>query len=322
MLKILSLGSRGPEVATVQRALNQYFRPPIPVDGVYGSTTEAAVRQFQQAAGFRGQDIDGVVGPKTTLALFQLLNIKIRPRLRLSPRYTSIISSAANRSRPAPSSIQVTAASPAGYGLQDHNSSSDAASNQENKIPKRFQASAQFGAQYSQRDGSGLQGELSLTARSRDYFPNSNKNSIYHGMHLEAAGKFDFGIPVPPGSIFTGSVGVTIQPVTDWLVLGDWHLLNPSVGAFAQWPFNQGGPVSPGSMPDPSSKPRAGFNFGLDLFKFSFADDHANIGISGNEAGYWEFGRNIGSGSQHSFHWDPSIMFNITWNHDFGSDVK
>jgi peptidoglycan hydrolase-like protein with peptidoglycan-binding domain len=56
----LRLGSRGPEVAAAQRALN------IPADGVFGRQTLAAVRAFQAA---RGLEVDGVIGPMTRAAL-------------------------------------------------------------------------------------------------------------------------------------------------------------------------------------------------------------------------------------------------------------
>jgi peptidoglycan hydrolase-like protein with peptidoglycan-binding domain len=75
--KILMLHSRGKEVIAVQRQLNRYFCPPLVVDGVYGRKTEAAVRRFQVSAGFRGRDVDGKVGPKTMVALFQIFDMEI-----------------------------------------------------------------------------------------------------------------------------------------------------------------------------------------------------------------------------------------------------
>jgi peptidoglycan DL-endopeptidase CwlO len=56
----LRLGSRGPDVASAQRALN------ISADGVFGPQTLAAVRAFQAA---RGLEVDGVIGPITRGAL-------------------------------------------------------------------------------------------------------------------------------------------------------------------------------------------------------------------------------------------------------------
>ncbi len=52
----LKIGSRGPAVATAQRALG------IQADGVFGRQTRRAVRTFQQAHGLL---VDGVIGPVT-----------------------------------------------------------------------------------------------------------------------------------------------------------------------------------------------------------------------------------------------------------------
>jgi hypothetical protein len=66
---LLSLGSKGDDVAFVQgRLVDQGFDPG-PIDGDFGPVTDAAVRSFQQA---RGLDVDGVVGPQTLAALGEL----------------------------------------------------------------------------------------------------------------------------------------------------------------------------------------------------------------------------------------------------------
>ena len=57
----LKAGSEGELVSAVQRALQ------LPVDGIYGPQTEAAVQRFQTA---RGLLVDGVVGPATWGSLF------------------------------------------------------------------------------------------------------------------------------------------------------------------------------------------------------------------------------------------------------------
>ena len=56
------LGSRGDEVRRVQKKLKElgYYRGS--VDGVYGTGTQKAVRQFQQNCGIKA---DGIAGPKT-----------------------------------------------------------------------------------------------------------------------------------------------------------------------------------------------------------------------------------------------------------------
>ena len=56
----LSAGSRGPDVAAIQRALG------ISADGIFGPQTRAAVRAFQAQ---HGLTVDGIVGPRTRAAL-------------------------------------------------------------------------------------------------------------------------------------------------------------------------------------------------------------------------------------------------------------
>jgi peptidoglycan hydrolase-like protein with peptidoglycan-binding domain len=60
-LKLTSPHRRGPHVEQVQRLLRRHGLS-IQVDGIYGGTTEAAVRSFQRV---RGIQADGVVGPVT-----------------------------------------------------------------------------------------------------------------------------------------------------------------------------------------------------------------------------------------------------------------
>jgi hypothetical protein len=64
----LSLGSRGPEVVTLQRELNKQLfpRPNLAEDGIFGPKTQAAVKAFQKQAGLKQ---DGIVGPNTRAAL-------------------------------------------------------------------------------------------------------------------------------------------------------------------------------------------------------------------------------------------------------------
>ena len=59
---------RGPDVKAVQRRLDTRGFSPGPVDGLYGRTTEAAVREFQAS---RSLKVDGIVGPRTWSALFE-----------------------------------------------------------------------------------------------------------------------------------------------------------------------------------------------------------------------------------------------------------
>jgi peptidoglycan hydrolase-like protein with peptidoglycan-binding domain len=56
---VLKQGSNDPAVRDLQEALKILGFDPGPLDGVFGTATEAAVRAFQQAKGIQ---VDGVVG--------------------------------------------------------------------------------------------------------------------------------------------------------------------------------------------------------------------------------------------------------------------
>ncbi len=61
-----SLGSRGQEVRQIQRKLQALGFYSGSVDGIYGTATQKAVRNFQKS---RGISADGIAGPKTLLYL-------------------------------------------------------------------------------------------------------------------------------------------------------------------------------------------------------------------------------------------------------------
>jgi cell wall-associated NlpC family hydrolase len=63
---LLEEGMSGPAVASVQQSLAQLGFYHGAVDGIFGPETEAAVRDFQAAAGIA---VDGIVGPQTLSAL-------------------------------------------------------------------------------------------------------------------------------------------------------------------------------------------------------------------------------------------------------------
>jgi peptidoglycan hydrolase-like protein with peptidoglycan-binding domain len=65
-IQVLRLGDRGPEVTNLQQELRQRGFNPGRVDGVYGSQTQEAVRQFQRT---RGLFADGIAGRETLSAL-------------------------------------------------------------------------------------------------------------------------------------------------------------------------------------------------------------------------------------------------------------
>ena len=62
----IRLGASGNVVRRLQRALRRTPNLGLPVDGVFGSELQTAVRDFQESAGLA---VDGVVGPLTWNAL-------------------------------------------------------------------------------------------------------------------------------------------------------------------------------------------------------------------------------------------------------------
>ena len=62
----ISVGATGGAVRRLQRALRRTPNLGLVVDGVFGSATDAAVKEFQEGAGLT---VDGIVGPLTWRAL-------------------------------------------------------------------------------------------------------------------------------------------------------------------------------------------------------------------------------------------------------------
>ena len=67
--QILRRGSTGNEVKNLQNLLNYVYGPELKVDGVFGATTEAAVKKFQKDYGLT---VDGIAGPSTLNRLKQI----------------------------------------------------------------------------------------------------------------------------------------------------------------------------------------------------------------------------------------------------------
>lgn len=62
----LKLNSRGEDVKTLQKKLNEFMPYGLTVDGIFGAKTETAVKDFQY---HKGLSIDGIVGKNTWAAL-------------------------------------------------------------------------------------------------------------------------------------------------------------------------------------------------------------------------------------------------------------
>jgi len=72
----ISLGSTGPEVSELQQKLRQHGFATGNADGTFGAATRSALRAFQKSIGL---EPDGVVGPRTALALELASEPEIEP---------------------------------------------------------------------------------------------------------------------------------------------------------------------------------------------------------------------------------------------------
>ncbi|MFB2938807.1 peptidoglycan-binding protein [Aerosakkonemataceae cyanobacterium BLCC-F154] len=68
---ILRRGSKGYCVTELQKSLNLFLTDALVIDGIFGSITEAAVRDLQRTYGLV---VDGIVGPETWNAIFSMSN--------------------------------------------------------------------------------------------------------------------------------------------------------------------------------------------------------------------------------------------------------
>jgi hypothetical protein len=71
--RVLSAGSEGPDVRTLQSILDARSYGPLDVTGRFDAATAAAVRRFQREAGLQ---TDGVVGPQTRPKLLALMRLR------------------------------------------------------------------------------------------------------------------------------------------------------------------------------------------------------------------------------------------------------
>lgn len=77
---ILRKGSTGDDVKYIQNTLNYIYGPDLKVDGIFGSKTEAAVKQFQEDYGLV---VDGIVGIQTWYYLVEARHAPISPKFPL-----------------------------------------------------------------------------------------------------------------------------------------------------------------------------------------------------------------------------------------------
>jgi len=82
---MLTMGSRGTEVAKLQRELAAAGFGPGPVDGIFGPRTRGAVARLQKYCGLA---VTGSAGQATLQALGLLLPHPAQPGRRLSPHFT------------------------------------------------------------------------------------------------------------------------------------------------------------------------------------------------------------------------------------------
>jgi hypothetical protein len=292
--RTLHLGSSGPEVRAVQLELNRLFKVGLPPTGYYGHQTAAAVLHFQQRVGFPKAWQTGNFGPKTFVALFGLFDLTVKADLKPKADSPSLGAPAVPATHPA---------DPA--PVQNPKPLVPAAPRYTEDPPTRMQGTFQLGGQYSKRDGKGEQAQLGFTLRSPYFFPHSNPNAFYHFLRIEGMVAPTIGAPFIGGSIFTGQLNLTVTPVTDWLVLHKiWHLFTPSIGGFGQAPINH---QSLPGKPDPSSGKRIGGFLSLELLHVDVVKDRLSFGLSGQEAGYWDF-------KSRRLFWDPSVMIFMQFN--------
>lgn len=81
-LKTLRKGDQGPEVVTLQKALTELGFLKGASDGNFGTGTQTAVKNFQEA---HGLDADGIAGRKTLEKLFELSTVTPIPEVTVGP---------------------------------------------------------------------------------------------------------------------------------------------------------------------------------------------------------------------------------------------
>ena len=73
---IVKIGSTGTDVIYLQQSLTKLGYNPGPIDGIFGSKTDTAVRSFQKS---KGLVVDGIVGPVTWAAIDKALQNQPTP---------------------------------------------------------------------------------------------------------------------------------------------------------------------------------------------------------------------------------------------------
>jgi peptidoglycan hydrolase-like protein with peptidoglycan-binding domain len=114
MPDLIRRGSTGEKVKDIQKAINARpatGQPKLDVDGVFGEQTEAAVKQLQRRSGLI---VDGIVGPKTSLAIFTRVAIVEGQLQRRDTPGTTTPAPTSNGTPVAPTPAPATPANPSG----------------------------------------------------------------------------------------------------------------------------------------------------------------------------------------------------------------
>jgi len=270
MTNYLVRGCTGPQVAKLQKVLNQRIRNPLlripePQFGIFGPKTEAAVRDFQYCSKLK---VDGIVGPRTWAALLTrviLFDATVGRKVPASPT-PGTPSPVASPPPDAGRQGQSSAGAPQGAAATQLAPASGAST------VIQIQPGVQYAAQPwvfsgSTRPGAVWSGPISigLVYRTAD-----------KGPHIEFGPSLQLGVnsrsqPDDPRYTIQGNLQLTFA---DLVAPGRFHLLSPFLQASAV------GNLDPATFAVGVS---AGNQVSLDLTQ----DGNVNIFVQGSVAAQW-----------------------------------
>ena len=156
----LRVGSQGTEVTDLQNRLRnlQYFPPEFAPDGVFGESTQTAVRDFQ---GVNGLLVDGVAGPQT-LELLYSASARVRPAATASAAQPSSPPTAqpAPTPTPEPTPTPTPEPSPTPTPEPTPTPSPTPADQADQAVPREVQVATDDGLDILVFDGPGTENEL------------------------------------------------------------------------------------------------------------------------------------------------------------------